>query len=168
MNPPSPSTFQAFMVCPRQAWLMSRQMTADQENSYIDIGRLIDDTSFVREKKKIYIADLEAMIDMVTKKDGSYFIAEIKKSSNKLESGIFQLKYYLYLLKKKKGVDIKGIIKVPKEKLSETVELFPDDIVKIEGILIEIESLLKLEKAPVLDKKLSFCPRCGHYEFCWS
>uniref|UniRef100_UPI0025BFFCF8 Dna2/Cas4 domain-containing protein n=1 Tax=Desulfurella sp. TaxID=1962857 RepID=UPI0025BFFCF8 len=59
-----------------------------------------------KEKKKIYIADLEAMIDMIVKKDKIYYIAEIKKSSRTLASGILQLKYYMYLLKNKKGIEI--------------------------------------------------------------
>ncbi|QII10703.1 CRISPR-associated RecB family exonuclease Cas4a [Candidatus Kuenenia stuttgartiensis] len=145
---------------------MSRQMTADQDNSYIDIGRLIDDTSFEREKKKIYLADIGAMIDMVTKKDGTYFIAEIKKSSRTLNSGIFQLKYYLFLLKKK-SIEIKGIIKIPKEKKSIEVELANEDIEMIECKLKELGDIVKEEKPPPA-KWLGVCPKCGHFEFCWS
>lgn len=162
----APSIFNAFNICPRQAWLMSRQMTADQENSFIDIGRLIDETSFEREKKKIYLADIGAMIDMVTKKDGTYFIAEIKKSSGTLPTGIFQLKYYLFLLRKK-SIMVKGIIKIPKEKKSIEVELTQDDCETIERKLKELGVILEQEKPP-LAKWLGVCPKCGHLEFCWS
>ena len=74
-----PSIFNAYNICKRQAWLMSRQMTADQENTFLNIGKLIDETTYQREKKKIYIADISAQIDMVTIKNGEVFIAEIKK-----------------------------------------------------------------------------------------
>lgn len=143
---------------------MSRQLTADQENSYIDIGRLIDETSFEKEKKKIYLADIGAMIDMVTKKDGQYFIAEIKKSSNTLKSGIFQLQYYLFLLKKK-SIIVKGIIKIPTEKKSVEVELDDETCRLIESKLEELEIILNNQTAPKA-VWLKICPKCGHFEFC--
>jgi len=147
---------------------MTRQLTADQHNEFLEIGRLIDETTFKREKKSIYLADMEAMLDMVTKKDGIYYIAEIKKSSKTLESGIFQLKYYLYLLKKRKGIDIKGIIKIPKEKISKNVVLTNDDEVKISNILKEMEKVISLAIPPKLKKRLKFCSTCAHLDFCWS
>lgn len=161
-----PSIFNAYNICVRQAWLMSRQLSADQENSYIDIGKLIDETSFVKEKKKIYLADISAMIDMVTKKDGQYFIAEIKKSSATLKTGIFQLQYYLYLLKKK-SIIVKGIIKIPNEKKSIEIELTDESIQSIETKLKQLEIILKQESPPKA-KWLKVCPKCGHFEFCWA
>ena len=161
-----PSIFNAYNICPRQAWLMSRQLTADQENSFLDIGRLIDDTTYGREKKKIYIPELGAMIDMVTKKNGKFFVAEIKKSSRTLETGILQLKYYLYLLLKK-SVKVSGLIKIPKEKKSIEVKLSDEDIKVIEVKLIDLKKLLELEKVPVVER-LRVCPKCAHQDFCWS
>jgi CRISPR-associated exonuclease Cas4 len=61
-----PSIYNAYFICPRQSWLMFRQLNADQRNSSLQIGKLIDETSFEREKKKIYISDISAMVDMVT------------------------------------------------------------------------------------------------------
>ncbi|WP_367172107.1 Dna2/Cas4 domain-containing protein [Desulfurella sp.] len=51
----SPSLFNAFNICQRQAWLMSRHLDADQSNEFLEIGRLIDKTSFKkREKEDLY------------------------------------------------------------------------------------------------------------------
>ena len=161
-----PSIFNAYNLCPRQAWLMSRNLTADQDNLYIDIGRLIDEESYKREKKKIYLADSNAMVDMVTKQDGRYFIAEIKKSSATLKSGIFQLKYYLYLFYKR-NINIDGVIKIPKEKKSIKVHLNEKDIRLIESKIDELNEILSREEAPQA-KRLKICSKCGHNEFCWS
>ena len=162
----SPSIFNAFNICIRQAWLMSRQMTADQASSYLDIGRLIDETSFQREKKTVYLADMGAVIDMVTRKDGRFYVAEIKKSSATLETGIFQLKYYLYLLHRK-SITVKGLIKIPKEKKSMEVELTEDDIKLIEEKLNSLEIILQNDIPPKA-MRLKVCPKCGHFEFCWA
>lgn len=161
-----PSIYNAYNICPRQAWLMSRQLTADQHNEFLEIGRLIDNTTFEKEKKKIYIPDLNAMVDVIFKQDGIFFIGEIKKSSNTLKSGISQLKYYLYLLKKK-GIDQKGVIKIPQEKKSVIIELTNNDIEEIEKKLKLIKTTLNADKPPEI-KKIPFCKKCAHYEFCWS
>ena len=75
----SPSIFNAYHICPRQAWLMHHQLTAEQENPYLEIGNLINIESYKREKKEIYLHDLSAVIDMVIRKNKRIFIAEIKK-----------------------------------------------------------------------------------------
>ena len=148
----SPSVFNAFNICHRQAWLMSRQLIADQENTYLDIGRLISETTFKREKKEVYLADINAVIDMITKKNGQYFVAE--------------LKYYLYLLKAKQ-INIKGIIKIPSEKKSQIVELQEDDITAIESILAEADKIISYESAPK-PERVKWCSKCAHSEFCWA
>ncbi len=145
---------------------MSRNLTADQQSSYLEIGRLINDTTFLREKKKVFLADIHAIIDLVTKKDGEYLIGEIKKSSRTLNTGIFQLKYYLYLLKKK-GFNFKGIIKIPKERKSIEVELTEDDISIINEKLKDAEKILK-NQSPPEPKRIKYCSKCAHFEFCWS
>ena len=157
----------AYMICPRQAWLMSRQMSANQNDSFLEIGRLIDETTFKREKKKIYLAEFAAEIDFITLKNGNLFVAEIKKSSRTMASGIKQLKYYLYLLNKK-GIKCKGVIKIPKEKISMTIELQEDDKVLIKNEIDEIEAFLSSGEKPPIPAKIPFCRKCAYFEFCWS
>ena len=166
-KPIPPSIFNAFNICPRQAWLMSRNLTADQQSSYLEIGRLINDTTFTREKKKIFLSDIHAAIDLVTKKDGEYYIGEIKKSSRTLNTGVLQLKYYLYLLKKE-GLNFKGIIKIPKEKISREIVLTEQDIEEIEKTLDEMKVILSAKKPPKVKSMMRICKVCAHFEFCWS
>ena len=161
-----PSIFNAYHICHRQAWLMHHQLTADQQNTFLDIGRLIDDTTYEREKKKIYLADISAMVDMVTKKDGNFFIAEIKKSSKRMDNAVLQLKYYLYLLRKK-SVFAKGMLKIPKEKKNVEIDLSDEDIQFIQESLTDIDITINKNTPPDIINK-SICSRCAHYEFCWA
>lgn len=160
-----PSVYNAFLICRRQAWLMQRHMNADQSNTYLDIGRLISEETFERENKEIYIPDLGAKLDLVTKRDGEYFIGEVKKSSATLDSGINQLKYYLFLLKNK-GLEIKGMIKIPKEKKSVEIILTDEDINTIKMNLQDFEKTVMLPSPPEAIR-LKICPKCAHYEFCF-
>ncbi len=161
-----PSIFNAYNICPRQAWFMYRNISPDQQNEYLEIGRLIDETSYSRNKKQIYIADINAELDMIERKDGNIVIVEIKKSSKMLNYAILQLKYYLYLLHKK-GIFVKGQISVPKEKTKEFVELTNTDIEKIQKILEEMRNILLTEKPPKSIKK-RYCSKCAFFELCWS
>lgn len=162
----APSIYNAFNICPRQAWLLSRQLTADQQNTYLDIGRLISEESFSREKKEIYIPDLAAKIDYVKKRDGEFFVAEVKKSSGTMQSGIMQLKYYLYLLDKK-GIQAKGLIKIPKEKKSMEIELTEKDKEHIENQIDKLSVILS-QNEPPKPIKIKYCRHCAHFEFCFS
>lgn len=163
-----PSIFNAYNICKRQAWLMYRNLTADQSNAFLEIGRLIDEVSFKRERKRIFLADIEAMLDMVSKKGDVFYVAEIKKSSKTLESGIFQLKYYLYLLKNKKGINVKGVIKIPKEKINKEIVLTDEDERNIESILSEMTDVIFRENAPSKIQDIKRCKVCAHFEFCYA
>jgi CRISPR-associated exonuclease Cas4 len=145
---------------------MNKQINADQQNKYLEIGRMIDENSYKREKRRIYLADISAQIDMITTQDGELVIAEIKKSSATLKSGIFQLKYYLYMLLLK-NIKAKGVIKIPKERKSENVILNNSDILRIQNIINDINILLEQNKPPILKKK-NICKKCAYFEFCWS
>jgi CRISPR-associated exonuclease Cas4 len=140
-------------------------MIADQSNSYLDIGRFISEETFSRERKEIYIPDLSAKFDMLTKRNGQFFVAEIKKSSATMKSGIEQLKYYMYLLRTK-GIEIKGLIKIPTERKSLEVILTNLDINFIEENLKNLK-ILSCEEFPPPAIKIKYCQKCAHYEFCF-
>jgi len=161
-----PSIYNAFLLCERQAWLMLRRLSADNSNTYLEIGRLIDEESFKRYRHRIDIPGLSCKLDFIMKKDNTLLVAEVKKSSKTIETAIKQLKYYLYLLYKK-GIKAKGVLKIPTERKSISVNIGSDDIDFIEETLKALKKLYFQENPPILEKKI-FCSKCGHFEFCWS
>ncbi|MGB9682795.1 MAG: Dna2/Cas4 domain-containing protein, partial [bacterium] len=54
---------QSYSICLRQTWLMSRQIIPDQDHPFIEIGRLIDNESYDRDRKKIELEDM--VIDLI-------------------------------------------------------------------------------------------------------
>lgn len=155
---------QSYMICKRQAWLMSRQIIPDQQNPYIELGRLIDEESYGRDKKKINLENI--VIDLIRNKDEEILIGEVKKSSRAKESAKMQLLFYLYILKEK-GLNTKGILLFPEEKKKELVELTEEMEIKIKNIIEEIEYII-LQELPPPFKKNNFCSKCGYKEFCLS
>jgi len=103
------SIIEAYIFCKKQAWLMSRQISGDQYNDFLAIGRLISEESFKRDKKEILIDG--GKIDFVRNDDGVLTLVEVKKSEKFLEAAKIQLLYYLFRLKNK-GYIVKGEIQI--------------------------------------------------------
>ena len=158
------SLIQAYIYCPRKAWLMSRQIVGNQYNEFLAIGRLISGETYKREKKEIIISG--GKIDVVRNDKGELLLIEVKKSSKFLETAKQQLLFYLFQLDKK-GVKTKGEIRVPREKKIITVELDKSAKQKIEKLISNLEEILSLKKPPK-EKWSRKCKNCSYLEFCWS
>jgi CRISPR-associated exonuclease Cas4 len=155
---------QSYSICQRQTWLMAHQIIPDQENPYIEIGRLIDEESYSRDKKRIHFENI--VIDLVKSDEGDIIVGEVKKSSKATQSARLQLAFYLYRLKQK-GIDGKGLLLFPKERKRETVELTNELEKELEEMFAKIYSLIFRENAPPF-KRISHCKNCGYKEFCLS
>ncbi len=88
-----------YFVCKRKLWYFCHdlQMENVSQNENVQLGKLLDETSYRRNQKHINIDDT-INIDFI--KDFKE-IHEVKKSKSIEEAGIWQVKYYLYYLKKK-------------------------------------------------------------------
>lgn len=158
------SIIQAYMICPRQTWLMSRNISGDQETESLEIGRFVSEKTYKRNKKEINIGNNK--IDFIRNENNTLIIAETKKSSKKIEATEAQLLFYLYSYKNELK-EVFGEIKVPKEKKAISVKLTEEKEKYIKTLIREIEELISLEKAPV-KKRIKVCSSCSYLEFCWS
>lgn len=152
------------LVCPRKLWLFSKDLDMEHTSEYVELGRLIHESSFTRQEKEILIDRIK--IDFSAPQG---VIHEIKKSDAVEEAHIFQVLYYLYYLKHAKGLtDIKGRIHYPKLRQTLDVELTPEREADLESILEKIPQVLASEQPPPRLEKLSFCKKCSYYELCYS
>ncbi len=151
-----------YFVCSRKLWYFVNDLTMEQSSDLVSMGKLIDETSYKREKKNILI-DENINIDFL--KDWR-IIHEVKKSRKIEEASKWQLKYYIWLLKKK-GIAIeKGILDYPLLRKREEVFLIEKDEQKLEDILNKIEKIMLLKQPPEIIKK-SICKKCAYYELCY-
>jgi len=153
-----------YYICPRQVWLMSRELTPDQEDPFLEIGRLISETAYKDERKEVRIENI--VIDLLRRDGEDVVIGEVKKSSRYELSAKMQLAYYLLRLKRL-GVIAKGELLFPKERKRIKLELTPELEEELEKALNEIEEIIKLEKPPEA-KRNRFCSKCAYREFCWA
>lgn len=158
------SIIEAYVFCPKQAWLLAHQFVGDQNNEFLEIGRLISDRSYEREKNEITIKG--GKIDFIKKDNNKILIVEVKKSSKFIETAKMQLLYYIYDLKNK-GIVSYGEVRIPEEKKIIKIYLDDNNEEKIKNLINEIDNLLKQEKMPEV-KYSGKCKNCSYNEFCWS
>ncbi|SJZ63949.1 CRISPR-associated exonuclease Cas4 [Cetobacterium ceti] len=134
----------------------------EDENENVQLGKLIDEHTY-QDKNKHIMIDNTINIDFV---DKWKVIHEVKKDKTMEDASIWQIKYYLYFLKKK-GIKVeKGILDYPKLRKLEEIFLEKEDEDFIENSLEEIRGILKKEYPPK-QKKLPICKNCAYFEYCF-
>jgi len=153
-----------YCVCKREVWLMARKIVADQEDQFMEIGKLIHESSYERDKKEIQIGDVK--LDIVKMEKGQLVIGEVKKSSKFKYAARMQLLLYLSMLREA-GVDVRGELFFPEERNREEVVLDDGSLEELEEIKANIFEIIYMDKPP-LPVKIPFCKNCAYKEFCWS
>ena len=158
----SGTMFYYYFVCKRKLWFFANEIQMESENEDVIIGKLIDENSYSRELKHVLI-DNTVNIDFIKEWK---ILHEVKKQKSIEEAGIWQLKYYIYFLRKR-GINIeKGILDYPKLKKREEIFLTEEDKKRIEEILLEIREIVNLKLPPKLEK-LKICKKCAYFEYCY-
>jgi CRISPR-associated exonuclease Cas4 len=158
------SYVQAFSICPRQVWLMSRQICPDESHELLQIGRLIQSQTYAREHKEVRFAHLT--LDLIRRAGKNFVVAEVKKSSRALEAARMQLAFYLFELRQM-GIDAEGELLFPEEKRREFVVLTPELEEKVVAVKQAVSQVVS-QPLPPSPLRNRYCRRCAYGEFCWA
>ncbi|MFA9378764.1 MAG: CRISPR-associated protein Cas4 [Lachnotalea sp.] len=150
-----------YSVCKRKLWYFYHEVTMELHNENVQIGKIIDEETYMRDEKHINI-DNVINIDFIRSRN---VLHEIKKSNKIEEASILQVKYYLYYLKQR-GVEVSAKIDYPLLKQCFEVTLNDEDVLEMETVLLEIERIVNQEYPPSLEKK-SICKKCAYYDLCY-
>lgn len=151
-----------YFVCQRKLWYFANEINMEQNSELVSIGKILDETSYAREKKGILI-DNTINIDFI--KNGAV-LHEVKKTKAIEEAGIWQLKYYMYYLQKRGLKTIEGKIDFPLLRETKQVKLESEDIKIIENVIKNIEGIVGQEKPPkIINEKI--CKKCAYYDLCY-
>ncbi len=152
---------QYYKVCKRELWFYLNQINMNYDNEDIDIGKIIHENSYKREKKEIRLDNI--VFDFVKNRD-KLTVYEIKKSSKLTIGGQYQLYYYLWTLKNA-NIDAVGEVVYPKEKKKEKVILNEKIGEEIKDIIHGIQKISQLKTPPQPEFK-PYCRKCSYYELC--
>lgn len=154
-----------YHICRRKVWLHAKGLDLENITDQADVvkGRIIHETRFKREQNRELLLN-NIKIDFVKVGD-EVIVHEIKKSRKFEEAHIWQVKYYLYVLKRM-GVNCQtGIIHYPGQMRKVEVEMRDEDFQYFKNILQDMQSLLE-QKAPPPMVKQNFCKKCAYWDFC--
>ena len=153
------------MVCHRKLWLFSNGINMEHTSNVVAEGKLIHETTYPQRAERYSELEIEgSVIDFYDAKNK--IIHEIKKSDKMETAHVWQVKYYIRLLKKN-GVDnVTGIIEYPKLRETTKVELTNEDEDYLEKMIADIEQIVASETCPQrIESKI--CKNCSYFEFCY-
>lgn len=154
-----------YFVCHRKLWLHAKGLDLENaiENVNVTKGKILHNTRYSREKKRdIQIDNIK--IDFLKYGD-KIVVHEIKKSKKLEEAHIWQLKYYLYLLRQKNVNCDTGIINYPSSMKKIEVKITEEDEATLKRIIPEIKKIINSPVIPKMQRK-SFCKKCAYWDFC--
>lgn len=144
---------------------MSRDITPDEEDPLLDLGRAVHETSYKEIKKKEIV--LEGIkIDIIKEREDKKVVCEVKSSSRYIKASLMQLCYYIYRLEEM-GIDAIGELVIPKEKKRIVVRLDESNREQLLSQLSIISQIVTMDKPPQ-PVFIPFCRRCAYRYFCWS
>ncbi len=154
-----------YFLCKRKLWLFSKGLGMEKNSELVHLGKVIDEFAFQRERRQEGYSDEPVRVDFMRVRDG-IVVHEVKKSSSLEEIHEWQVKYYIWYLRRK-GISVKGgVIHYPRSFRTRKVDFSADDARLIEEALRGIREVLSLPQPPP-PRRTKICRRCAYFEFCF-
>ena len=141
---------------------MSREITPDEEDQALEVGRAIHEIFYRDMLKEISFEGVK--IDVYRRRER--VVCEVKTSSRYLQAARFQLLYYLYRLREH-GVSPIGYILIPKEKRKIYVRLDEESEHILLKVFEDIKDIVQSERPPQ-PSRTPYCRKCAYRDFCWA
>lgn len=134
----------------------------EQNSELVELGKILDETSYIREKKSILI-DNTINIDFIK---NNTVIHEVKKTRAIEEAGEWQIKYYIYYLEQKGVKNIEAVVDYPLLKQKREIFLTEEDRKILKNIIEQIKKTMT-EERPQETINNKICKKCAYYDFCY-
>ena len=152
-----------YFVCLRKLWLFSHGIGMEQTSEKVDYGNFVHENSYKNNNKREYNIDNLISIDMC---DSRNVVHEIKLSKAFEKASIYQLLYYLYILKER-GIIKTGEINYPLLKKTEKIELTLELEEELKDIIKKVRIIKSSEECPIICHLSYLCKKCSYYDFCY-
>ena len=153
-----------YFHCKRQCYLHGNRLNLEDNSENVKIGKAIHEERSERGKNTEITID-NIKLDKLT----TEYLVEVKKSDADVTAAIWQLMYYLKVLKSK-GIERKGklefIEKNKSDKKIVIIELDEENEINLDKYVKEIEELISNDKIPEILNK-GKCKKCAYYEYCY-
>jgi CRISPR-associated exonuclease Cas4 len=151
-----------YFICKKKLWWFAHGVEMERESDRVRMGRLVHEESYARRKKELNVDD---RIVLDWREDGC--VHEVKLTDSMERAHEMQLLYYLYYLKRRKGVEgLRGQIDYPKLRETKAVELTEEREREVEAALAEMCEIVRSRRAPEVEW-MKVCAACSYAELCW-
>lgn len=151
-------------ICERKLWLFRHGIRPEMEYGNVQIGMLIGEKSFSREKKEIPLGEW-GVLDWADFDGG--IIHETKKGRSPGHGDRAQVGYYLWLLNTH-GVRVdQAQIHYPVIRKTDVVEWNDECARQVENDIMTVRDLVRRETPPPLIRK-GICRKCAYEEVCFA
>lgn len=151
-----------YFICQRKLWYFVNEINMEQNSELVSIGKILDETTYSREKKGILI-DNTINVDFI--RNGA-ILHEVKKTKSIEEAGIWQIKYYMYYLEQRGVQNIEAQIDYPLIRETKSIYLEDEDRKILNNIEKSITEIKEYDKPPkVINEKI--CKKCAYYDLCY-
>lgn len=151
-----------YFICKRKLWYFVHEISMENENEAVMLGKLLDENSYKRDDKHINI-DNVINIDFIKEQKELH---EIKKSRAIEEAGVWQVKYYLYYLKRRGVTGLTAKIDYPLLKKNLVVELSEEDEKRLDEVIQDI-NIMKEQTQPPQFISRKICVKCAYHDLCF-
>lgn len=151
-----------YFVCKKKLWYFVNQIQMEQNSELVEIGKIVDDTSYENQEKHILI-DNNINIDFIK---NSAILHEVKKTKAIEEASIWQVKYYMYYLERKGVKNVKAKIDFPLIKETKVIILNKEDRQAIKEVIVHIQEIIN-SKIPMDVEQDKKCKKCAYYDLCY-
>ena len=151
-----------YFVCKKKLWYFVNQIQMEQNSELVEIGKIVDDTSYENQEKHILI-DNTINIDFIK---NSAILHEVKKTKAIEEASIWQVKYYMYYLERKGVKNVKAKIDFPLIKETKVIILNKEDRQAIKEVIVYIQEIIN-SKIPMVVEQDKKCKKCAYYDLCY-
>jgi len=151
-----------YFVCKKKLWYFANQIQMEQNSELVEMGKIIDETSYENQEKYILI-DNTINIDFI--KNGS-ILHEVKKTKSIEEASIWQVKYYMYYLEQKGVENVKAKIDFPLIKETKDIVLNNEDRQALQNVIENIKKIIN-SNIPIDVIQNKKCKKCAYYDLCY-
>jgi len=155
-----------YAVCPRECWLMAHEISPDEDDTLLDLGRLLHEETYKREERDKGFDAPGMKLDLVRKDEDGIVVCEVKKSDRFIRPAAMQLCFYLWRLKQQ-GIVARGELLIPTRKKRLRIELTNERENELIRVIRNIEGLMAEMKPPAVTNG-KYCGKCAYREFCYA
>ena len=151
-------------ICQRKLWLFHHGIRLESENTNVQIGKFIQQTTFTRHEKRKEIAlGNMGVVDWAELDKG--IIHEIKKGKAPANAEDAQVRYYMWWMHRH-GIDIHtGVIHYPKQKRTRSISWSSEMENMVAEDLKKAAEVVSATMPPKFEP-MNICGNCAYQEFC--